>query len=152
MKDLDTNSHTDPESGSLNHSVDAYRDIDDVLSDNSLSTQMKRELLASWASDAVPHVPWLRQLPDGSLVNVSEILRALKTLDLADAATATPDGRDSLWNLPFKRRRRTSVRGGNHIRPWNDDDDDPPPCPAYAARSPRSGGGASMVFPELVPA
>jgi len=81
---------------------------DDVLKDARLSTPEKRRLLASWASDAnaIPHLPALRQLPDGSIVRVGEILDALKALGNA------PDGDRSRhncaieWRQAFKRRGR----------------------------------------------
>jgi len=48
---------------------------DDLVSDTRLTTEEKRVLLASWASDAnaLPYVPSLRQLPDGSIIKVDEI-------------------------------------------------------------------------------
>ena len=137
----------------LDLEVEVSGNIDDILADTRLTAQAKRQLLTSWASDAnaIAHIPWLRQLPDGSLVNVSEILRALKTLD-AEAGTATSNGPAWLWQLPFKRRRRSMLRNGTRHRHKSSDDDDPPPCPAYAARRPQSGGGASSAISEAVPA
>ena len=54
-----------------------------VLEDFRLTTPEKRAVLAAWASDAnaVSHLPALRQLPDGSIVKLDDILRALKALD-----------------------------------------------------------------------
>ena len=53
----------------LDLGVEMFGHLDHILTDTRLTSQAKRELLASWASDAnaVPHIPWLRQLPDGSL-------------------------------------------------------------------------------------
>lgn len=124
----------------------------EVVDDPDLSTHEKRALLASWASDAnaVPHVPSPRQLPDGSIVRVDEILRALKALDRG--ADAAPGQATPLWQRPFGRRR------GLALRPWArygrkpDDDDDPPPCPACAAIPPKRGGGAAFAFPETAAA
>lgn len=60
---------------------------DGVLSDRSLTKQEKRELLASWASDAfaVPSRPALRA-PAAlkAPVTIDEILRALSDLDEQD--------------------------------------------------------------------
>lgn len=108
-----------------------------------LSDHKKRALLASWASDAnaVPHLPTLRQLPNGSIARVADILRSLKALDAR--RFEQPDER--------RRRRETAGRVWFRLRNRNDDDDDPPPCPALAAVPPRSGGGAEFAFPELEP-
>ena len=56
---------------------------DDVLRHPTMSIAEKRALLASWASDAraIPGVPILRQLDDGSVLMVDQILRALTALD-----------------------------------------------------------------------
>lgn len=124
---------------------------DEVLEDPRLSTKAKRALLASWASDAnaVPHVPTLRQLPDGSIVNFDDILRALKSLDELEGSEALEESDSPKWQRSFKRRRASIFRKW----PWKhrgpDDDDDPPPCPAYAARRPRGSGGG--VFAILEP-
>jgi hypothetical protein len=123
---------------------------DDVLNDARLTTDEKRALLASWASasNAVPHVPSMRQLPSGSIVKVDDILRCLKALD---ARSEPPQGTSALlWQRPFKRRRGINLRRWGRNRHGPDDDDDPPPCPAYAARQPKSGGGADLVGPVLV--
>lgn len=118
----------------------------DVLTDTRLSDDEKRALLASWATDAnaVPHLPTLRQLPNGSIVKVADILKPLKALD--SRAGRDPDNRRFV-----RRRDRDRVgRGWFKRTNRNDDDDDPPPCPAYAAVRPKSGGGAAFNFPEPV--
>jgi hypothetical protein len=127
---------------------------DDVLMDSRLTTGEKRCLLASLASDAnaVPHLPSLRQLPDGSIVRVDEILHALKALDAAvDADHAKPR-----FILPlgqaFKRRWRSRPRHWTRHGRWPPDDDDPPPCPAFAALRPKGGGGAGAAEPDLASA
>jgi len=127
---------------------------DDVLVDARLSVQEKRALLASWASDsnAVPNVPSLRQLPDGSVVKVNEILSALKALDrAAEEHSTTLSNRSLPWlplNLLFKRRRGSALRKKTRYgRGW-DSDDDPPPCPANAALIPRRSGGGAVALPE----
>jgi hypothetical protein len=126
--------------------------LEDVLGDARLTTQEKRALLASWASDAntVPHIPSLRQLPDGSIVNVGDILRALKALYGMGETDAAGKSRTTLWTRPFTRRRlelRTWSRCGREP-----DDDDPPSCPAHAAIRPKGGGGAAFACAERVPA
>jgi hypothetical protein len=123
----------------------------DVVDNPRLSRQQKRAVLASWASDAnaVPRVPTLRQLPDGSIVKVDEILDALKALDgLVDPAS-WPGHRGKPWQRRFKRDNTGWI-----ARKWfksgrgPDDDDDPPPCPALAAIRPKGGGGPAFAEPE----
>ena len=61
----------------------AYKTPMDVVRDCDLTTNEKRALLASWASDAyaVAASPGLRQLPDSSPIPIDDILTALKQLD-----------------------------------------------------------------------
>jgi hypothetical protein len=104
---------------------------DDVLQNPSMTPQRKREILAAWASDAhaVENVPALRQLDDGSVVALDEILQALKSLDdSAGRGTTRHSGWRSLSErgVSFLSGLRTTRRDG-------DGDDDPPPCPASAA-------------------
>jgi hypothetical protein len=126
---------------------------DDVLNHTTMSVPEKRALLASWASDAhaVPDAPSLRQLDDGSIVKVDDILRALKALDECEQ-----QGRDTprkLWHVPFTRRRGLDHRKWSWIRrSRRDDDDDPPPCPAYAAIPPKRGGGGTIAAAYAEPA
>lgn len=116
---------------------------DDVLADHDLTIPEKRRLLASWVSDAnsVPHMPTLRQLPDGSVVKAEDILRALRTLDAGEDAARSDTSRSLSWRAPFERRRGWILRNA-HRRGRGPDDDDPPPSPAYAMPRPRGGGGA----------
>jgi len=121
---------------------------DDVVSDSRLTRAQKREILASWASDAraVNDVPALRQLDNGAVVRVDEVLRALHALD---------DGAKPIPNIPWlgrplhQRQRMRSVSwskiASRRSRP-GDDDDDPPPCPAIIARPPHGplSGGESV--------
>lgn len=68
----------------------------DVVSDPSLTKMQKRELLASWASDAmaVTGCPYLRAPRDlRRPVPVGVILDALKTIDADDAPSGPPGGR-----------------------------------------------------------
>jgi hypothetical protein len=104
---------------------------DDVVRNPDMSLADKREVLARWASDAhaVENAPALRQLDDGSVVEVDGILRALRALDEA-AGTGAPQTPG--WTpYPHKRGAFLSrLRTGRGRRP---DDDDPPPRPALAA-------------------
>ena len=90
-----------------------------------MTTQEKRAVLASWASNAnaVPHIPACVGCPDGSIVNVGEILRAI-SLDGSDTNTAC-EGGTVLPTQPFI-RRRVGLRTWSGYR-LGDDDDDPPP-------------------------
>jgi hypothetical protein len=130
--------------------VQIFGHPDDVLSDHRLSLPEKRALLASWASDAnaVPGLPTLRKLPNGSIVAVAAILTALKRLDEGGSrsvyGSSARSRRGSLTIGPFEWLRS---RGKGP-----DDDDDPPPCPAMAARPPRSGSGGAVAAVDLVAA
>jgi len=123
----------------------------EILNDPAMSRAEKRELLASWASDAraVPGRPSLRQLEDGSRIEVDEILQALKALD-ADICASTSQQTPGQSRRPAQRRARLSfphwARIVGHRR--RDDDDDPPPCPVFAAIPPRTGGGGAFASPE----
>ncbi|NVN86370.1 MAG: hypothetical protein HXX15_09820 [Rhodopseudomonas sp.] len=67
----------------FNHAVSAFDDPDQVLRDNTLTTAEKRNILASWASDAnaVESQPWLRLIPGaGRAVPLAAILDALRRL------------------------------------------------------------------------
>ena len=109
-----------------------FSEPNDVVRDPSLTTAQKRAILASWASDAraVADAPSLRQLDDGTILDIDTILDALKQLD---GNTAAPEPR-----RPIARQgpphRRTFAGALRHWRKsWRDnDDDDPPPCPAAA--------------------
>ena len=110
----------------------------DVLSHPGLPASEKRSILASWASDAraVENAPDLRQLDNGAVVSVDEILQALRALDhgepAAGAGYSVSQGAHPLakhtprriWHL--RRRRFDRIKRDDH-------DDDPPPCPASAA-------------------
>jgi hypothetical protein len=114
---------------------------DDVMSNLQLTRAQKRELLASWASDAraVRDLPALRQLDNGAIVRVDDVLRALRALDDDDVRI----GRHApAWIRPLVQRQRRRPVSWPKIalrrRSRDDDDDDPPPCPAIIARPPRS--------------
>jgi hypothetical protein len=98
-----------------NHSGDPagwrFGSPDAVVADPTMTTARKRELLASWASDAraVENAPAWRRLDHGALVAIDDVLDALKALD----------------------------RVGVRRRPGReDDDDDPPAAPAMAMPRP----------------
>src|SRR4051794_6774664 len=103
---------------------------DQVVNDASLSLVAKREILASWASDAraVPDDPRLRRLDSGADVPVQDILAALR--GLADETLV----RKPLRQLPLiacsRRKRGMGNRPRCGITP---DDDDPGPVPSLAA-------------------
>jgi hypothetical protein len=102
---------------------------DDVVRNPGMTTDEKRAVLADWASDshAVENLPALRQLDDGSIVPVDEILNALASLDQADYLVDRTG-----WN-PMPRRRGALLSCLRNFRPRRDNDDDPPPCPASAS-------------------
>jgi len=127
---------------------------DDVLNDPRLDIQRKRARLASWASDtnAVPDAPCLRRLPDGSIVKVTDLLKALCALDDRDGDRATRGKKRHPSPQPDKRRQAA-------MRDWlrqrfnrSNDDDDPPPCPAHAATPPRRNGGGALALLETAAA
>jgi hypothetical protein len=105
---------------------------DQVAADPSLDISTKREILASWASDAraVADDPRLRRLDSGADVPVQDILAALKTLASDQLAL------DPSYRLPmtaFARRRRAACSRLRRRTP--PDDNDPPPLPSLAAFS-----------------
>ena len=105
---------------------------EDVLRDETLSNEQKREVLARWASDAhaVENAPALRQLDNGAVVGLDEILCALKALDARDDSMSAPN---RFW-MSRGRGRRTIRPRLRVMRSHRDDnDDDPPPPPAMAA-------------------
>jgi len=123
---------------------------DEVVAHRALTAAEKRSILASWASDAcsVPGIPLLRQLEDGTIATIDDILRALKTLD--EMSDDNRGNRNSaLLGSPYARRRQDKWSPWPHRRK-RDDDDDPPPCPAYCAVVPRQGGGGAMASPEPI--
>lgn len=70
--------------GTLFHPVSHYDSPDDVLNDAGLSTDEKRMILSSWASDmyVVESQPALREIPGlPHKLRLDDILSALKRLD-----------------------------------------------------------------------
>ncbi len=104
----------------------------EVLAASQLTAPEKREILASWASDAraVSNAPGLRRLENGAIVKLDDVLKSLSILDAADEnRTQIPSLRQ-----PYRRRRSRPLRwfaSSRRRRSW-DDDDDPPPAPAAA--------------------
>ena len=67
----------------LLHPARAFRHPSEVVSDPDLTTNEKRAILASWASDAcaVEAAPELRHPADGPIVRFDDIMDALRQLD-----------------------------------------------------------------------
>jgi hypothetical protein len=78
-----TDAHKDFDLDNLLHPARAFRTPMDVVHDPDLTTNEKRAILASWASDAcaVEDSPDVRQPPGGPPVRFDDILDALKRLD-----------------------------------------------------------------------
>ena len=105
-----------------------------VLGDASLTVDEKRSLLASWASDAraVPDHPGLRRLDDGAIVDLDDILDALKQLERIPSTARSTSSSDRIF-----RRQSWAVLNRILRRGENDDDDDDPTSPAPIAPRPR---------------
>jgi hypothetical protein len=95
-----------------------------LLRDTSRTAEEKREILASWVSDAhaVADAPTLRRLATGAVVRVQDVLLALQQLDGGTANRDSPRAR--------RRPRRAAAWLSRTARRGRSDDDDPPPCPA----------------------
>ena len=80
----------------------------------------KRKILARRASDAhaVENAPFLRQLDDGSVVQVNEILAALRALDGEEMSAAA--------RTPYHRRGGMLLFGRRLARRHSRENDDPP--------------------------
>ena len=65
----------------LLHPSKAFARPMDVVNDPDLTTNEKRAILSSWASDACAVSPDLRAPPEGPLVQFDDIMEALKALD-----------------------------------------------------------------------
>ncbi len=131
-----------PGSSDASVSRSKFGAVDEVMNDRQLTGIEKRSILASWASDAhaVADMPALRAVDDGKVVNIDDILDALKSIDGNDQPTARIRP-ISHRRHPFRRREpRIGVGWLSRIaRRKNSDDDDPPPCPAAAAVPGRPG-------------
>lgn len=91
-----------------------------------MSLEEKRAILAAWASDAhaVEGAPALRQLDSGAVVQVDDVLSALRRLDRLASHGWPPEAGPP--PKPISRARR-------RLKPWTfrsrrrDDDEGPPP-------------------------
>jgi hypothetical protein len=140
--------HTDlTPTETLRRPATAFMYPEEVASDLWLTHAEKREILVSWASDAraVPDAPALRQLDNGAVVRIDDVLRMLNSLDEGAASEQTafnPFPSYTGLHICLLRPMRPSLR-----RDWPDDDD-PPPCPAMAAKPPSGplcGEGAAAL-------
>ncbi len=104
-----------------------------VLRDSSMTVDEKRSLLASWASDAraVPDHPALRRIDDGRILELDDILDALKQLGEFPSSTRSISPSDRFYS---HRRWSTLSR---ILRRGDNDDDDEPTSPAPIAPRPR---------------
>jgi len=103
-----------------------------LLRDTQLTTQQKREILAAWASDinAVENAPALRQLDNGAVVHIDDILDALKQLD---GASQPASGQHMHGHSRPRPLKRIGIAAYRNLRRFDDDDDDdPPPLPSMA--------------------
>ena len=80
---MQTESRKDFDLDRLLHPAGAFRTPMEVVNDPDMTTQEKRAVLASWASDAcaVEAAPDLRQPAGSSAVRFDDIMDALKRLD-----------------------------------------------------------------------
>jgi len=97
----------------LLHPARAFAHPRDVLADPDLTTNEKRAILASWASDAcaVEAAPALRQSPSGKPVAFYEIMDALRTLD--DQARQHHAPKINIFGRRFRTWRRRDSEGGS---------------------------------------
>lgn len=118
----------------LFHSVSHYDSPEDVLDDAGLSTEEKRAILSSWASDmyVVESQPTLREVPGIShRLRLDDVLAALKQLD--DDPDPPPGGGLAMRLPRFSRlectasvaprritHRQAATRQQNHSR-WTRD-------------------------------
>jgi hypothetical protein len=119
---------------------------DEVAADGLLTRGEKREILAFWASDrrAVPNAPTLRQLDNGAVVRIGDVLQALKSLN--DTNTLKAPFAKRLQLLAGSAVRRTGRSGPYHRRSNFGDDDDPFSClatPSGPRAGPLTGGEAA---------
>ncbi len=120
--------------GGLPSKAGFFSHPEDVLSDTSLSIADKRAILASWASDsrAVKNAPTLRQLDNGAVIGIDDVLQAMTRLDETEAQPRTLRP----WRISFVRRRGSPILPLPREPSWRrgrDDDDDPPPSAAAVA-------------------
>jgi len=137
-----------PPTESLEYRTASLMHPHEVVDDPWLTQAEKREVLSSWASDvrAVSDAPALRQLDNGVVVHIDDVLQALKSLDDGkdfEQTTFDPFRPFAGLRIRFPTRLKSALR---RSRSDDDDDDDPPPCPATIAGprgGPLSGGGVT---------
>lgn len=114
--------------------LEAMTHPDDVLSATDMGSDAKRELLASWASDAhaVEHAPMLRQLESGAIVRLDDIMSALHALDNHGSPHAST--RSRIARAPRTKVLRL-IRRKSSSAASDDGDNDPPSPPAVAMRA-----------------
>jgi len=124
--------------GAPDHALWTVTHPDEIVDHPSMSDAEKRAALASWASDmhAVEGVPALRRLESGAIVQVDEILSALRRLDATTAGEALA-GRKPHTAQPRRGTLLASRRRGYFVRSRRRDDDDDPPPSAAALVVPR---------------
>ncbi len=132
------------------HSVADFDGMNDYLTQPmsvvrcaTMTTDEKRSMLASWASDerAVLDHPSLRWLDNGCLIEIDEIFAALKQLDqIADHLNPNDLGMRSCR----RQHRRTFKRLRKRDRE-NGDDDPPTPTPATVRPRPPVLDGCAAV-------
>ncbi|MEF0943093.1 hypothetical protein [Rhizobium sp. BR 362] len=94
--------------GHLLHPAMHFGHPREVLTNENISKDEKRAILASWASDisAIESIPALRRYPGMSeIVSYDEILAALKALDGDDQSHATQNSSPSIDTKKTNRRR-----------------------------------------------
>jgi hypothetical protein len=84
----------------LLHPARAFAHPLDVVRDRDLTSNEKRAILASWASDAcaVEAAPALRQTPEGGGIEFDDIMDALRVLDRETGPKPPPHYRRVLAN------------------------------------------------------
>lgn len=97
----------------LLHPARAYAHPRDVLGDSDLTTNEKRAILASWASDAcaIEAAPALRQSASGTPITFDDIMEALRQLD-AQMRPAEPHYRRVIGHGLLRRARKRGHDGG----------------------------------------
>ena len=100
----------------LLHPAGAFRTPMEVVDDPDMTTQEKRAILASWASDAcaVEAAPDLRQAPCAQLVRFDDIMDALKRLD--GEAAGKPNYRTPIIRAERWKDLYRANRGGRCLR------------------------------------
>jgi hypothetical protein len=117
-----------PPADLLSRKSPVFAHLDEVLDDQELKLADKRSLLASWASDAlaVEDSPSLRQLANGAVVRVDDIMAALKSLDLNEP------GQEASLRFFQSFARRGSKATARRRNQRAEDDKEPPPSAASA--------------------